>query len=151
MFPVPFANMSKIPGLLGKGSRSAPFNPLEALKTKIIDKGKALVTDAPPESPLRKRVVIPFTQGLPQKRSKAPDPVAGEFFSKVTSLIKDILVRNCDNREEDNAHEATVRASSELLFHSLKECVMVHKYRELFGTDGEKGGQHLLEISILKK
>lgn len=71
------------------------------------------------------------------------DPMAGEFFSKAAPLIKDVLVRNWDSREEDVAHEAMTRESFELLFHSLKERVIVHKYRDLLGAAEEKEKKYI--------
>lgn len=52
--------------------------------------------------------------------------------------IKNVLVQNWDSHEKDIANEAMVSASYELLFHSLKECAVVHKYRELMGATEEK-------------
>lgn len=79
------------------------------------------------------------------------DPLAEEFFSKAAPLIKDLLVRNWDSREEDITHEAMVRESSELLFHIWKEYAVVHKYRELLGATEEKKKKHLQEIWTLKR
>lgn len=44
-----------------------------------------------------------------------------------------------------------VRASSELLFHSLKERAIVYKYSELLGAVEEKEKKYLQEMVALKK
>lgn len=53
-------------------------------------------------------------------------------------MIKNVLVRKCANSEEDITYEAMIKASLKLLFHSLKECAVLEKYRELLGATEEK-------------
>lgn len=96
--------MSKVPGLFGRGSRAAPSRPTEAPKAKPVDKGKVVVIEDTPPSPSKKRAATPQHQDAPLKRPKVADPKAGEFFAKAAPLIKDVLVRNWDSREEDVAH-----------------------------------------------
>lgn len=145
--------MSRVPGLFGRNPRAAPqpSRQTEAPKSKPIDKGKAVIIEDTPPSPPKKRAAPTQGQDARHKRPKVTDPMAGEFFSKAAPLIKDVLVRNWESREEDVAHEAMVRASSELLFHSLKERAIVHKYRELLGAAEEKEKKYLQEMVALRK
>lgn len=129
----------------------APSNPSDAPKSKAIDKGKAVVIEEAPRGPPKKRTVTSTTQAEPSKCPKVTDPLVGEFFSKVAPLIKDVLVQNWDGREEDTAHKAMVRASLKMLFHGLKERVIMHKYWELLGATEEKEKKHLRELADVKK
>lgn len=138
-------------GPFGKSSGTAPFQPTEAPKAKSIDKGKAVIVEETPRSPPKKRAFSAPNHSVPQKCPKVTDPLAEEFFSKAAPLIKDFLVRNWDSHEEDTAHEAMVRASSELLFHSLKERAVVHNYMELLDAAEENEKKYLQEVGALKK
>lgn len=129
--------MSGVPNLFNRKTRGAPSKSTEIPRERVSAKGKTVVTEEVRQSPPKKRSSIPPPQGAPAKRPRAPELLANDFLSQAAPLLRDVLVRNWDSREEDLAHEAMIRASSELLFHSLKERTTIASYREKLSAADE--------------